>query len=437
MLKKTKDQRPKTKTIEKKLQNVLIFLVCGFGFISLIFGLIAHASTANDLKSQIEARQQEIKNLELEIAKYQSSLVETQAEKDTLERAIARHKTQIKKLQADIALTQKRLEQTELLITSLSGEIKEKEEGIARNRESLAETLRVVRARDETSYIALLLGNSVLSEFFGELEALERLEERIKNQLGNLYALREDLTASRKEAEVKGKDLQSFREELGDRHIIAEENKRKSDDLLKDTKNKEVVYHRLLDEREAKRAKILEELTTIEDELRRLIDPSLLPTKAKGILAWPLKDPFVTQGFGLTDFATSYGSDVYNGKGHNGVDFRAPIGTPLYAAEDGTIKAIGNTDTVCPGGSYGKWIIIDHANNLSTLYAHLSLIKVASGQAVKRGDLIGYSGRSGYVTGPHLHLTVYASQTFRLAQTIHCGKVPAGGYIDPLDYLGS
>lgn len=394
------------------------------------------ASSADDLKSQMQARQEEIKKLELEIAQYQSTLAATKEEKDTLGKAIARHKTQIKKLEADIALTGKRLQNTELLIDSLSRDIDEKEEAIARNRAGLAETLRVIRARDETSYVAMLLGNSALSEFFGELEALGRLEERIKEQLGNLSLLREKLTVSQKEAEEKENELKNFKEELDDRRAIAQDSKRKSDNLLKETKNKESAYQRILAEREAKRAKILDELEAIEDELRRLIDPSLLPTKVKGILAWPMKDPLVTQYFGLTDFATSYGSDVYNGKGHNGIDFRAPIGTPVYAAEDGAVKAVGNTDSVCPGGSYGKWIIIDHSNNLSTLYAHLSLQKIASSQTVKRGELIGYSGRTGYVTGPHLHFTVYASQTFRLAQTIHCGKVPAGGYVDPLDYLG-
>lgn len=407
-----------------------------FAFL-IIMSLVVDASTADDLKAKMEVHQEEIKKLELEIAHYQSSLAATQGEKDTLERAVARHKTQIKKLEADIALTGKRLQKTELLIASLSYDIQEKENAITRDREGLAETLRVVRARDETSFIALLLGNNVFSEFFGELEALERLEERIKDRLGNLSILKEELTVSRGEAEGKENELKDFKEELDDRRVIAQDNKQKSDNLLKETKNKESTYQRLLIEREAKRAKILDELTAIEDELRLLIDPALLPTKAKGILAWPVKDPFVTQHFGFTDFATSYGSDVYRGKGHNGIDFRAPIGTPVYAAEDGIVKATGNTDSVCPGGSYGKWIIVDHPNNLSTLLAHLSLVKVASGQSVARGDLIGYSGRTGYVTGPHLHFTVYASQTFRLAQTIHCGNVPAGGYIDPFDYLGN
>ena len=83
---------------------------------------------------------------------------------------------------------------------------------------------------------------------------------------------------------------------------------------------------------------------------------------------------------------------AYNGQGHDGVDFGAAIGTPVYAALDGVVEGTGNTDLVCPGASFGKWIFIQHANGLSTMYAHLSLIKVSQGQTVRTGDIIGYTG---------------------------------------------
>ena len=70
---------------------------------------------------------------------------------------------------------------------------------------------------------------------------------------------------------------------------------------------------------------------------------------------------------------------------------------------------MGNTDQSCQGVSCGKWVLIKHANNLSTLYAHLSIIKVSGGQQVETGQLVGYSGDTGYATGPHLH-GVFASE---------------------------
>ena len=137
-----------------------------------------------------------------------------------------------------------------------------------------------------------------------------------------------------------------------------------------------------------------------------------MPTPRPGVLAIPLKLNLaqkLTQGYGATQFAQS----TYSSKFHNGIDIGAPLGTPIFAAENGRVLASGNTDSYCPpvwygrkkyGGSYGKFIVIKHENNLSTLYSHLSLSAVKIGDLVNRGDVIGYTGNTGLSTGPHLHL---------------------------------
>lgn len=86
---------------------------------------------------------------------------------------------------------------------------------------------------------------------------------------------------------------------------------------------------------------------------------------------------------------------------HEGLDFSLPKGTPIYATGDGVIKSVRRS----PGG-YGNHIDIDHGFGYSTRYAHLSEFSVKKGQAVKRGELIGYSGNSGKSTAPHLHYEV-------------------------------
>ena len=89
--------------------------------------------------------------------------------------------------------------------------------------------------------------------------------------------------------------------------------------------------------------------------------------------------------------------------------------------------------------SYGKWILIKHPNNLATLYAHLSQISALRGSIITRGDLIGYTGDTGYATGPHLHFTVYDAHTvqFRASNVpgSNCKYLPYGGYLNPLAYL--
>lgn len=154
----------------------------------------------------------------------------------------------------------------------------------------------------------------------------------------------------------------------------------------------------------------------------------------------------ITQYFGNTSFSTA-NPQVYNGAGHNGVDFSAPTGTPIEAALTGTVMDTGNTDAVPGCYSFGKWVLIKHSNGLATLYAHLSSIGVSKGQAVATGDVIGNSGMTGYATGPHLHFAVYASQgvsVMSLAEyrgaTSPCASAkmpvaPKDAYLNPMSYL--
>jgi len=114
---------------------------------------------------------------------------------------------------------------------------------------------------------------------------------------------------------------------------------------------------------------------------------------------WPVEGQ-VTGSFGER-------IDPFNGEGafHSGVDIGSSYGAKIIAPADGIV-----TVTEAMGG-YGKAIIIDHGNGISTRYGHLSGYAVTTGQRVNRGDVIGYVGESGRSTGPHLHYEVRINDT--------------------------
>ena len=114
---------------------------------------------------------------------------------------------------------------------------------------------------------------------------------------------------------------------------------------------------------------------------------------------WPV-DGQVTGSFGER-------IDPFNGEGafHSGVDIGSSYGAPIIAPADGRVM----TADVMSG--YGKEIMIDHGNGISTRYGHLSGFAVTRGQSVRRGDVIGYVGLSGRSTGPHLHYEVRINDT--------------------------
>ena len=237
-------------------------------------------------------------------------------------------------------------------------------------------------------------------------------------------------------------NFETFNTQLADQKEIAEINKKQKNNLLTQTKNQEENYKKILEEKLAKKEAFEEEIMELESQLRIEIDPSSLPPANSGILKWPLDKIKITQYFGNTPFATK-NPQVYGGMGHNGIDFRASIGTPTKTTLSGIVEGIGNTDSIRGCYSYGKWILVKHNNGLSTLYAHLSLIKVKQGQSVATGEVIGYSGVSGYATGPHLHFTVYASQGVKITKfehSINCKNayIPIAdkkAYLNPLSYL--
>jgi len=99
---------------------------------------------------------------------------------------------------------------------------------------------------------------------------------------------------------------------------------------------------------------------------------------------------------------------------HRGVDFRAPVGTPVGAMMDGRVRYAGWMS------GFGNVVWIDHRGDVITIYAHLSEIHVTAGSPISKGAILGLSGATGNVTGPHLHFEVWKH----------------GRPVDPITFLG-
>ncbi|HEV8682979.1 MAG TPA: peptidoglycan DD-metalloendopeptidase family protein [Actinomycetota bacterium] len=134
------------------------------------------------------------------------------------------------------------------------------------------------------------------------------------------------------------------------------------------------------------------ESAAIEDSLRS--GGSRGSGRGHGQLFWPADGP-ITSGFGWRVHPI-FGTRRF----HSGVDIDAGCGTPIWAAESGRVISAGWM------GGYGLATVIDHGNGLATLYAHQSAIRVSSGQSVRRAQLIGSVGTTGWSTGCHLHFEV-------------------------------
>ncbi len=421
-----------------------LYLLTISTFILLLMSAVpTHAGLIDDLKNKISGRETEIEKLEQEINQYQAQLNETEEEATSLNKDIKTIDITRRKLSTNIKVTQNEIYASSLSIEKLELEIDNKKSDISHNIEIIKSTIRNIHEIEELSLVELALSSRNISNFWDDVEGYQRFQKSMSDTVKELEILKETLENKKTEVEQEQTNLVSYKSKLSDQKSIADNQRYKKNNLLKETKSQEAEYEKILAEKKKLREKFERELNALESELRIAIDPSTLPPVGKGILRWPLDSIYVTQYFGNTKFAKS---GAYSGSGHNGIDFRASVGTPVRTALSGTVIETGDTDQYSGCYSYGKWALVKHNNGLSTLYAHLSLTKVSAGQTVVTGDVIGYSGNTGYSTGPHLHFTVYASQGVQVVRLgdrkriTNCAnaRIPIASlnaYMNPLDYL--
>lgn len=402
----------------------------------------ADAQTADELQTKIDDRKNNIKNLELEIQKYQKQIDEVGKEADSLKNTITGLDLSKKKLEADLEITQNKIDATSLEIKKLSLDITKKENNIGDNKTIIAQSLAKMYESGGDNGLVVLLREKSLSQSLTSVDNLLYLQSGVKEKISELQVAKATLETNKKKTEQKKAELVRLNNDLSDQRTIIANTVAEKNRLLADTKNTEANYKKTLANRVAQKDALEKEISEYESAIKILVDAKNIPHTGTGVLSWPLDKITITQYFGNTPFATA-NAQIYNGKGHTGVDFRASIGTPIKAALDGTIVGVGNTDVVSTCYSYGKWVMIKHPNGLSTLYAHMSLQNVSVGQEVATGQVLGYSGNTGYTTGPHLHFGVYATQGVqitKLTNSKNCRGVTIpladpSAYLNPLSFL--
>jgi len=402
------------------------------------------AESISELRAKINERNSQLAAIQKEIDKYELELEKVGAEKSTLITAIKKLDITRNKLLADVRKTQTEIDNETLNIQKLSIEISEKEEKIQQNNQAIAEAIRRINEADNFTMLEGVLADEKLSKFWETMETLDRFQVELKKDVERLQDIKDALFENKNEVEARRTTLVSKKVELDGKKGVVEQNKAETNSLLKVTKNKELTYQELLDQKIEQREQFEQELFEYESQLQFVLDPGRLPSAGKGILKWPLNHIRITQQFGKT----SDSGRLYSSGTHNGIDFGVSTGTNVYAALGGVVEGVGDTDRYAGCLSYGKWVLIRHNNGLSTLYAHLSGFAVSVGEGVSTEQLIGYSGNTGYSTGPHLHLTVFASQGVKLQKLgdipgrpiTKCSAAtipvaPRDAYLDPLIYL--
>ncbi len=372
-----------------------------------------------------------------------------------------------KKTADQLKLTQEQISTTNLELSQLGVQINTKQQQIQLDKATLASSINEIDATDNVPFIAALFTSDTLEQAWTDVDTIAQLNKALAANADQLSGDETTLAGQQTTASTTKGQLTSLQTNLTTTQGQLAATAAAKKTLIAQTNSQETTYQQLIATKKAQQALFQNQLTNLENSLKS-INPSAVPIAGQGVLAWPfsasimsnciglksaLGNPYcITQYFGNTPFATANPSIYSGSNGHNGLDIGVPIGTPVEAALAGTVLATGNTDLAHDAAgdmcySFGKWIMLTHDNGLNTMYAHLSVIGVTQGQTVAQGQVIGYSGMTGYATGPHLHFGVYATVGVKIqtlgefrGATTPCENAampvaPANAYLNPLSYL--
>jgi murein DD-endopeptidase MepM/ murein hydrolase activator NlpD len=385
------------------MKKVVFYIILIVSCLSILAHQVS-ALTAEQVRQQIEDTNNQIETLDKEIKQYQSQIAQTSEQADSLAKIIKELTLTRSKLVAERTQIQKKITATGLVIETLSDNIKDKESSIAISKKSLSKMIRDLNQNDDVPIIERLLSVDNFSDFSREYNDLLSLNQKIRDNIIDVSLKKEELLTTKTQKEGEKQNLTLLKNDLVQKEQVVAITQKGKDTLLNQTKSQEAAYQKLLAERQQIKDTFEKSLEEYEAQLKFILNPNILPKAGSGVLSFPLDYILVTSPYGPRW-----------GGFHYGIDFRASVGTSVKAMAGGVVEGIGNTDVACQGASFGNWVFIKYNNGLSSTFGHLSLITAKTGQVVKTGDVVGLSGGtkgvfgSGSSTGPHLHVSVYAS----------------------------
>lgn len=416
----------------------------------LALGTGAVAARAEDspdqIREKIEEQRDIIRRLDAEIEAQRRQLLEASQETQTLDGAVRSLDASARAIGTSIKKTEAAIREAELEIGRLTGSIQTNEARAAGHRAAVGRLLSSLDAEQDQAGIEIVLTRASTDEVWGAMDALGSVRDDLLRAAEALAEANEALSADQLASEVEKKRLAQKTAELaGERESVVSAREEQAE-LLAEAQGTEARYQAALAKKVAQKEAFESALREFENELDIAINKDSYASADHTTFSWPIDGRIIfTQLFGGTQFAAQH-AHVYGRPFHPGLDFGAPVGTPVLSIDDGEVVATGNTDAVPGCYSWGKWVLVEHGNGISSLYAHLSGIATSGGQSVERGQVIGYVGATGYATGPHLHLTLYASEGVSVrrfedfkTQTGCAGATtpvaPHEAYLDPEDYL--
>ncbi len=372
----------------------------------ILAGSSVHAETTDE--ARMRELQAQIDALEQQAAAKRAIIATTQQQAASLKNEISILQNQIAAVQAQIGAINATIEKTGLEIADVQDQIGEKRAEITKKRDTIGRMIFFLDKKDQEHILESLFKYATLSDFLSQLHDIAAMQGKLLSVIADIRAVKAALEQDKTELEQKQQQLEQLNAAADQRRQQLAGVKVERSRVLTATKGQEALYQQQLTAIEEQKAEFFKQLREIELKVISgglyivHITADSMPSKAK--LFTPPEDTVrITQGYGCTKYARCGNSrGPYGGAPHNGIDYAAGFGAPIKAIGPGQIVANGLND------GWGNWVAIQHLNNMVSVYAHMSsLSALRVGAQVTAGQVIGYEGKTGKVTGSHVHLSLY------------------------------
>lgn len=356
--------------------------------------------------SQAEAfavKQSDLDWIEQQLETLSIQREESQAKVDELQNRQASVLEQKAALDERNQYTQKQIDLINEQLALMEDLVKQKEEDVkaaaAKEEEQLERYRMRVRAMEENSgqsILDIIVSSSNFSQALAAVDDMGAIMESDRELQEEYLAAREETQKAKAELEEAMEALEARRREFRLEKTRLEQEVREAYELIAGLQND---IDRAVEEYEINAA-AEDEMIAYFDELSKQFareqEEALRSALANGTFIWPVPDcTLLTSRFGYR-MHPILGYERF----HAGVDIGAKAGDTIIASDGGTVAVAEYSD------SYGNYVLINHGNGYTTLYAHMSSMAVEAGQAVEQGDTLGYVGSTGWSTGPHLHFEI-------------------------------
>lgn len=420
-------QKQKKKKVDKR--RVLVTVLAAVMALALILPLLstaflsAHAVTQTELQNQIAGLKSSASEAAAKKKEIESQLAAIRNDKAKAMDQLNLLSQQLNAIDEEIANTQSQINTYQELIIAQEAALEE-----AKDREQAAEEKfrRRARAMEEAGDISYLSVLFQADSFSDLLDRLAMVDEIVAYD----NSVVESLAAARSQVEATLADLRETEAGLEEQKALQEEQRKEqaakveeAADLVNSIKQDEANVQALHEAAAAEAKKVEADIAKKEKELKEMVEAAkraaAFTTGSGYYYPLPSSCTHVTSKFG-------YRTCPYHGwELHRGVDIAAPSGTNVSAVQGGVVIVSAYAPS-----SYGEYIMIDHGNGRTTLYAHMqrNSRRVKVGDVVSQGQVIGLAGMTGTATGPHLHLELKVNGELQNALSMYPGVQFTGSY---------